>query len=434
MLDRFDSLIFWFLGVVSVLGILGLVAQAHHTPLSAEIVALCVTVAVLAVIGGLRRVRGTVSHKQREINRLLFRDHLTGVANRRALEAFLLGDGVTPFTGAVVFIDLDGFKRVNDTLGHEAGDVVIRTAAQKITEALANQRVKNSMIARYAGDEFVIALPGMTDPPSVLTLCHQILGDLAQPVSVDGQPVAITASVGVARTPIDTCDLGLLIAFADAAMYDAKRGGKNRVALFSHQSRELLIEQNRLESEIGTALNEGQLTLHYQPKIHAQSFEVVGVEALVRWNHPRIGVLGPVGFIDLAEKSGMMIKLGQSVLAMAVTQAKAWQKRGMNVPVAVNVSPTQFQDPAFVSQLVNTIQEHHLPAHLLQIEITESVAMGDFSMASNKIAELSLAGIRVSIDDFGIGHSNLNQLIKPSIRRDKGRHVSSGLHRWQRKG
>ena len=387
-------------------------------------------------IGGLaqsfRRMRTRLNANVLRINMLAHTDMITGLPNRSVVDrllGFALAPGqATQFHAAIIFIDLDGFKRVNDTLGHEGGDRLLALAAQRLlTQGLGRDltsidncldafgspcdRLPTDIVfARFAGDEFVAILPGMTDRAALGAIGDRLVQSLAEPFQVHGQQVRIGASVGIAVTPDDTTDATEILAFADLAMYSSKQAGKSRYCFFDHSARSALLAATQLESDLRLALQRQELCLHYQPKYHMANGAVRGVEALVRWQHPRLGLLPPAEFIDLAERSGLMGALGREVLAMAVRQARHWLDAGTPVNVAVNVSPSQFADPTFIADLLDTIAQAGLPPALLSIEITESTAMTDFDNTAARLGDLRRAGVLVALDDFGIGFSNLSQL------------------------
>ena len=367
------------------------------------------------------------------MNKLAYSDPLTGLSNRSVithmLEMALSGRDTSGWHGALFFIDLDGLKAINDSLGHDAGDELLRQVAHRIVHKgfdrtfdsldtcatafgeLCQRPPENIVFARFAGDEFVAILPGQVSDEELAARASAILDAMTQPFLVDGHKIIMTASIGISRAPVDTRSPAELLSFADIAMYQAKQSGKAQFSFFDEKARGQLIEQTELEHDLRTALQAGQLSLHYQPKIHARSLEIQGVEALVRWNHPRRGMVRPDQFIPLAESAGLICELGQEVMRLAILQAKAWADAGTPYKVAVNVSPTQFRRQDFVAQLTAMFDAAGVDPALIELEVTESVAMDDFVSASKKIEALRQIGVRTSIDDFGIGHSNLTQLV-----------------------
>ena len=387
-------------------------------------------------IGGLansfRRMRTRLNANVLRINMLAHTDTITGLPNRSVID-HLLTHGLAPerqdpLRAAIVFIDLDGFKRVNDTLGHQGGDRLLALAAQRLlAQGLGRDlgsidtcldgfgtpcdRLPTDIVfARFAGDEFVAILPGVTDRDSLCAIGERLVQSLTEPFVIQGQQVTVSASVGIAVTPDDTTDPAEILAFADLAMYSSKQAGKSRYCFFDHQVRAAMLAATRLEADLRLALQRDELLLHYQPKRHLADDRMRDVEALVRWQHPQRGLLPPGDFIDLAERTGLMGALGRRVLAMAVQQARRWMDAGTPLNVAINVSPSQFADPAFVADLLGALAQARLPPALLSIEITESMAMADFAATAVRLAELRAAGVLVALDDFGTGFSNLSQL------------------------
>ncbi|MBQ0957912.1 EAL domain-containing protein [Ideonella sp. 4Y11] len=387
-------------------------------------------------IGGLansfRRMRTRLNDNVLRINLLAYTDPITRLPNRSVVDR-LLNFALDParreaFRAAIIFIDLDGFKRVNDTLGHAGGDALLAQAAERLLQQGLGRdlhtidtcldafgtpcdRLPNDVVfARFAGDEFVAILPGTTDRAALAQIGERIVRSLATPFSIQGQDVMVGASLGIAITPDDSVDPKEILAFADLAMYGSKQAGKSRYQFFDQQARQALLEATRIEAELRTALEQGQLCLHFQPKFQLHDGQLSGVEALVRWQHPTRGLLLPGAFIDIAERCGLMGELGRQVLSMAVAQCAQWQAQGRLLNVAVNVSPSQFSDPHFCTEVLEAIAQAGIPAELLSIEITESMAMTDFAATAARLARLRAAGVMIALDDFGIGFSNLSQL------------------------
>lgn len=387
-------------------------------------------------MGGLansfRKMRTRLNDNVLRINLLAYTDAITGLPNRSVIDR-LLNYALAPqhregFRAAIVFIDLDGFKRINDTLGHAGGDALLAEAARRLLEQGLGRDLqsidtcldgfgmpcdrlpKDIVFARFAGDEFVAILPGTTDRQQLAEVGERIVRSLAAPFHIQGQMVSVSGSVGIAVTPDDTTDPNEILAFADLAMYGSKQAGKARYQFFDQQARQALLQATRVEAELRVALAQGQLLLHYQPKFSLATGQLSGVEALVRWAHPQRGLLLPGEFIDLAERCGLMGPLGRQVLMMAVAQCRQWLDRGVAMNVAINVSPSQFTDPEFCADVLDAIARAGIPAELLSIEITESMAMTDFTATAARLHRLRAAGVMIALDDFGIGFSNLSQL------------------------
>ncbi len=387
-------------------------------------------------VGGLadsfRKMTARLNANVLRMNALAYTDPVTGLPNRSVvnhmLEYALAPERRDGFRAAIVFIDLDGFKRVNDTLGHDGGDELLRLASQRILELglgrsaqtidtcmdpfgnPCNRLPADVVFARFAGDEFVAILPGLTDRAALADVGERIVASLTMPLRVKGQEVTVGASVGIAVAPDDTVSAIELLSFADLAMYSSKQAGKSRFTFFDKRVRELLVHHAQVEADLGRALERYELELYFQPKLDATSGELAGAEALVRWRHPQRGLLPPGEFIDVAERAGLMAALGRRVLVLAAAQCREWHDAGFDCPVAVNVSPSQFADPAFVDGVLDTLRASGVPPRLLLVEITESMAMTDFEATASRLARLREAGVRVAVDDFGIGFSNLSQL------------------------
>jgi predicted signal transduction protein with EAL and GGDEF domain len=387
-------------------------------------------------VGGLadsfRKMTSRLNANILRMNTLAFTDPITGLPNRSVV-THLLEFALAPaqrvnFRAAIVFIDLDGFKRINDTFGHDGGDELLRQASQRILErglGRTAQTIDTCMdpfgqpcerlpedivFARFAGDEFVAILPGMTDRERLAEIGESVLRSLDEAFRIKGQDVTVGASLGIAVAPDDTSSAAELLTFADLAMYSSKQAGKARCMFFDQRIRDAIVERSQIEADLRLALQRDELLLHFQPKVDAQTLALNGVEALVRWQHPRRGLLAPGAFNDVAEQVGLMSALGQRVLQLATAQCRAWLDSGLRQPVAVNVSPTQFGDPGFVDGVLATLRQADVPPELLSIEITESMAMADFEVTVGRLSQLRQAGVRIAVDDFGIGFSNLSQL------------------------
>ncbi|MBI5265510.1 MAG: EAL domain-containing protein [Bradyrhizobium sp.] len=364
------------------------------------------------------------------MNILAFTDQVTGLPNRCVVTHAL---GLLARAGdearcAVVFIDLDGFKSVNDSLGHEAGDELLRLVSDRIIGVglkvnrsdvdtcmtpfgeLCDSLPTKPVVSRFAGDEFVIILPGPAGLLQVEATAEQLREALSKPFDVFGGEVRISASVGVSRMPDDTSEVEKLLTFADLAMYAAKDAGKNRVAFYVPGLSVAFARRTEMEAELRRAVDNGELLLHYQPKLCSHKLTVTGVEALVRWQHPQLGMVPPGEFIHIAEQAGLMHGLGASVIRMAAAQCRQWIHEGTPRRVSVNVSPAQFSHPNFVAELLETLRDSEVPPQLFEIEITESMAMIDAEDIDCRLGQIRTAGIGIAIDDFGTGFSNLSQL------------------------
>jgi predicted signal transduction protein with EAL and GGDEF domain len=327
-----------------------------------------------------------------------------------------------------MFIDLDKFKQVNDTLGHDAGDELLRMASLRILEEglqrtpetidscmtafgdLCDRPPKDIVFVRFAGDEFVALLPGMTDRSSLSTVADRIITSLQRPFRIGGTDVQIGASIGITVTPQDTRDAAELLNFADLAMYSAKEAGRGRFAFFDGVLRETVIQRVNIERELREAVEKDELVVHFQPKIRVAGQSVAGAEALVRWQHPGRGLLMPKDFIAIAEQSGLIGELGCRVAELAMAQAARWRNSGRPTLVSINVSRLQFQRQGFVDKFASMLKASGASASDIELEITESVALGDLSHTKSSLERLRAFGVRIAIDDFGCGFSNLSQL------------------------
>ena len=379
-----------------------------------------------------RDMVATIRDNMIRIHELAFVDSVTRLSNREAFRRQFIanknqaGSDCCPY--AVIYIDLDRFKRVNDSYGHDCGDLLLKEIAARFDKAVSchtggsgvpcssETASSSSMscapsLARLGGDEFAVLVPGHRNIASIKSLCDDIICAVEQPFIVDGLTMTVGASIGVARSPEDGTEFTELMRHADIAMYAAKRGGGNRACFYTYidndpQTRERI----RLEAELKTALNEDQLTVHFQPKVEGDTQYVVGAEALARWNNPRLGLLAPGTFIDLAEETGLISKLGDQILKLACAQGKVWIDAGRPVPLAVNVSVRQFDDPGFTARVLDILEGTGFPPSMLQLEVTETVAMAHPSQIKEMTAPLRDAGITFAIDDFGTGYSSLAQL------------------------
>jgi len=343
-------------------------------------------------------------------------DSLTGLPNRMMFDG-LLHNAVQlgrhygkPF--CLMFIDLDRFKFVNDTLGHGAGDSLLTEAASRLRESL----VESDVVARLGGDEFVAILYDAADTGEAMIIAERVREALAAPYAINGHECTASASIGLAMYPADATDADSLLKCADAAMYQVKQEGKNGICAFSPAMRPPSIKRLELESALRHALERNEFVLHYQPKRSLTTGEATGVEALLRWRHAELGLLGPDKFIDVAEDTGLIVPIGRWVIEAACQQNESWRRDGLpELRVAVNLSPRQFADPDLIGSVERALAGSAMSARLLEIEITESMAMRDFEQSEAIIKQIRALGVRVSIDDFGTGHSSMARLKHLSI-------------------
>lgn len=338
-------------------------------------------------------------------------DSLTGLHNRASMTDALEHAVSKARRGgeslAIFFIDLDGFKSVNDTLGHATGDQLLREIAQRL-----RARVRQSdLVARLGGDEFVIMVETVSDRQGLQLLASKILAAAGEPMRLQGHEVAVTASIGIAVFPDDGSDVSTLLANADMAMYRAKALGRNRATEYSADLGESVVERFEIEKGLREGLRNNEFHLYYQPKIEFSSGKLLGVEALIRWHHPTLGVLGPDRFIHVAESSNFIISLGQWVIEQACRQASAWQRAGLpHFSIAVNLSTNQLTDPSLAEHVAGALRASGVDPSMLEFEITETAVMKNMVEATALLESLRALGVRLAIDDFGTGYSSLAYL------------------------
>jgi diguanylate cyclase (GGDEF)-like protein/PAS domain S-box-containing protein len=308
---------------------------------------------------------------------------------------------------AVMFIDLDRFKVINDTLGHESGDQLLREVAQRLTDNLR----AGDIVARLGGDEFVVLLEDVTEAAGIASVAEKLIAALTANFVVADREVHVTASVGISTYPTDAEDQRSLLRFADIAMYRAKEQGRNTFQFYSDQINLHSVERLTLESQLRGALQREELVVHYQPVIHTHTSAIIGMEALVRWNHPSAGLLSPAKFVGIAEETGLIVPIGEWVLETACVQQRKWRELGLPpLGVAVNLSPRQLVDHQLIQRVLRILTSTHCDATALVFEITEGAVIHNASRAVALLTELKEMGIRIAIDDFGTGYSSLSYL------------------------
>lgn len=336
-------------------------------------------------------------------------DALTGLPNRvlvedRARQALALRSR-TNGSSAVIFVDLDRFKNINDTLGHEVGDELIKQAATRLKGCLRS----SDTLARLGGDEFVVLLPEVAHPDDAVVVAEKIISTLKMPFVLGPDPVFISCSIGVALAPDHGVDYPTLLRHADSAMYQAKEAGRGTYALYVAQVGSTRHDRLELESQLHTAVARGEMRVMYQPQVDVENGKMLGVEALVRWQHPTLGLLAPDKFLPLAEESGLICDIDAWVRKTALRQARTWLDGGLRLRVALNVSTRGLRDPSLVPSLAALLAEFRLDPDQVEVEITDRVVMGDDDLLS-VLAPLSALGVRIAIDDFGTGTSVLARL------------------------
>jgi diguanylate cyclase (GGDEF)-like protein/PAS domain S-box-containing protein len=355
-----------------------------------------------------------VSETRRMVNKMTYlaeHDFLTGLPNRlllndRLKQALAIARRDQEFV-ALLFLDLDHFKNINDTLGHEVGDQLLKMAAQRLEECLRS----SDTISRQGGDEFIILLPEMNDHFAPAEVAEKLLAAASSPYQVGVHDIRATASIGIAVFPDDGEDADTLTKSADSAMYHAKNLGRNNYQFFTRVMNERVSQLTEMEHSLRRAVERGEFLLYYQPKIDIATGQVVGAEALLRWQHPEWGMVAPDRFISIAENSGLIHPIGTWVLREACRQNLAWQQAGMlPITISINVSTVQLRHKNFLQEVTQIVQLSGLAPHFLEIEITESVAIEGEKQAIDWLKTLHDMGMGISIDDFGTGYSSLSYL------------------------
>jgi len=379
---------------------------------------------VVAVEGGVVAIVRDITERkltEQRIRHIAHHDDLTGLPNRSLirdrLDQAILHAQRRERSVAVAFIDLDGFKLVNDGLGHNAGDELLKVVGRRMQECIRRE----DTLGRFGGDEFVIILSDQSDNPLTLApVLEKIRQAVCEPVLLDGQEVQVSCSMGVVMYPRDGGDPNTLMMNADAAMYRAKEMGKNIFQFYTREMNASVEQKLVLLEGLRGALDDGQFHLLYQPKVDLRTGLIIGVESLIRWQHPEHGIISPLRFIGLAEESGLIVAIGEWVLATACRQNQAWRDAGLApISISVNVSPRQFEERKLVERVALALETSGLDPAALELEVTESLIMRDLAQSVGKMRELKAMGISLSIDDFGTGYSSLSALKSFPIARLK---------------
>jgi diguanylate cyclase (GGDEF)-like protein/PAS domain S-box-containing protein len=357
--------------------------------------------------------RDITARKQAEerIQYLATHDGLTGLPNRVMFNTLLSHaiDGAKRYKRkfAVLFIDLDRFKVINDTLGHAAGDELLGTISGRLKSTVR----ASDVVGRLGGDEFAVLLQEMDSPHQVAVVARKILSTVIKPMVISGQECRVTASIGISMFPADAEDEATLMKNADVAMYLAKEEGKNNFQFYTQGIKTQSLEKMALETGLRRALEAKEFSLHYQAKKDLQTGAITGVEALLRWNSATLGAVTPAQFIPIAEETGLIVPIGRWVLKSACAQHMAWCREGLPaVPMAVNLSPRQFTDPGLLDDIAAVLRDSGMAAEMLELEITESMVMQNAERAIQALVAIKELGVRLAIDDFGTGYSSLAQL------------------------
>lgn len=376
------------------------------------------------------RMTGTVwdisERRQTEdkIKQLAFYDNLTGLSNRTLFKEnanrALQNAERTKSKVALIFLDLDGFKEINDTLGHDAGDELLKIIADHLKKSIrpgdlmTHSQVEShstSSVSRFGGDEFAILLTQINDNIDAAKVAERVLVNLSKPTVIADHDVIVTGSLGISIYPDDSTEIESLIKYADTAMYHAKKQGKNNFQFFTPAMTEEAVKNFRLLSALKKAIHNEELEVYYQPQINFKTGEIIGLEALLRWHHKELGSIPPEQFIVIAEHNGLIISLGDWVFETVFAQMQQWLSQGMEaISIAINVSSKQFKQPDFVEHLAQIIQKHQLEPNLIVLELTESVIMEDADETIQKMNKIRKLGCHLSVDDFGTGYSSLKYL------------------------
>ena len=401
--------------------IVGQSGELRHVHVLGEAL-LSATGSVLGLVGTIQDATERTRAIQ-QIHRLAYFDAVTELPNRSRFHEKLAEtleaakrDG-TAF--AIMFLDLDQFKRINDTLGHAVGDDLLRVIAQRLTRGLrpddiagpTQAKAAERDVCRHGGDEFIVLLNGVASEQDAERAATRLLAMLAQPIVLGTNEVFVSASIGIVLYPRDGDDIDTLLKNADVAMYHAKAQGCGRFFFYHDSMREASAQRLSIEHDLRKALEGEQFELYYQPQIEVPTGEIVGVEALIRWNHPTLGMLGPAHFIGVAEEAGQIMAIWEWVLVAALIQHNAWVAQGLPaVTIAVNLSSVQFSDPALAERVEEIARVVGVPLDYLELEVTESMLLVDSDAALKTLTALRARGVKIAIDDFGTGYSSLSYL------------------------
>ncbi|WP_392433344.1 EAL domain-containing protein [Yersinia sp. HM-2024] len=357
--------------------------------------------------------RGTASDITREIEaqeriqHLSLHDALTGLPNRLRMKEFLENKlrnlAAAPHPLAILNVDLDQFKPVNDTFGHVAGDQVLHQVSERLRSCLRDQ----DLVARQGGDEFILIISGLSSTKEIEQLCARVISRIESPYLINEKDIFISASIGIALAPRDSMQAEELLRFADIAMYEAKNSGSNRWSFYSSEMNDRLMQRSELERFLRQAIKHNEFSLYYQPRYRIKGTQLTGAEALVRWNHPVLGLLMPDQFIALAEETGLITAISDWTMLQACQDAVTWPA---SLIISVNISAIEFRSQRLIERVRQVLLLSGLPSHRLELEITERIMIEDADGAFKTMTALKALGVRLSMDDFGTGYSSLNYL------------------------
>ena len=363
-----------------------------------------------------------VTHTKNQLRQLAYYDSLTRLPNRQLFTEQLnmllkLAERENRKT-ALLFLDLDNFKRINDSLGHSAGDLLLREVASRLARCIRDSDLLAKYVdsetkigvSRLGGDEFTVVLNNIDEPATAGAVAQRLLESLQAPIIIEGHEVVVTPSVGIALAPQDANTVEDLLKLADTAMYHAKAAGRNKYSFYAASMKSAGVGRLKLETELRKAVEREELVLHYQPQVCTRSGKILGAEALVRWQHPKHGLIPPVRFIPLAEEIGLIVEIGSWTLQEAARQSKAFQEQGLHLPkISVNVSALQF-NATFTREVEKVLQDTGIEPELLELELTEGVIMTNARASIDALHSLKELGVSLSVDDFGTGYSSLSYL------------------------